>query len=123
MTVCWKELVLDLGDCDIARFNRGNIKHYLVELCKLIGMKHEDLYWWDYEGDSKGYKQAPDHLKGVSAIQFITTSNITIHTLDVPRKIFLNIFSCKKFDAKLVMQFSSRFFRGKVMRSTVLRRG
>lgn len=116
------ELILDLHNCDTLYFKRHNIIWFLNELCSLIKMEREDLHFWDYEGDKEGYKNAPDHLKGISAIQFIKTSNITIHTLDVLGKIFINVFSCKEFDRKVVEQYSETFFAGKIVNSQLIER-
>ena len=107
-----KELILDIHECDVSKFNRKDIEIYLKNLCELISMSREDLYFWDYKGDPAGYEKAPDHLKGVSCIQFITTSNITIHALDVLKKIFINIFSCKNFDSKIARDFTRDYFDG-----------
>lgn len=105
------ELILDLHDCDSATFNRKSIRKYFIQLCKLINMKREDLHFWDYEGDPEGYEKALPHLRGVSAVQFIKTSNVTIHTLDDLRKVFINIFSCKDFDCGVAMEFSKEWFK------------
>ncbi len=110
-----KELILDLHNCDVSRFNRHGITMYFIQLCKLIEMEREDLHFWDYEGDPDGYKNAPLHLKGISAIQFISTSNITIHTLDVLKKIYLNIFSCKEFDPDVAKDFTEKTFKGRTV--------
>lgn len=123
MTLCWKELILDLGSCNIFKFDRKSIERYLAEVCDILKMKREDLHWWDYEDDPEGYEEAPDHLKGVSAIQFITTSNITIHTIDTSEMVFLNIFSCKEFNPPQVADFSCVFFEGRIIRAEVIIRG
>lgn len=107
-----QELILDLHSCNSDKFTRNHIEQYFVELCDLIGMERCDLHFWDYEGEEEEYNKAPDHLKGTSAIQFITTSNITIHTLDVLQKVFLNIFSCSTFDPSIVQKYSEEFFEG-----------
>lgn len=115
MTPYGKELILDLYDCDPSRFNRKDITIYLEELCKLISMEREDLHFWDYEDDPIGYKEAPPHLKGTSAVQFIKTSSVVIHTLDDLRRIYLNIFSCKDFFPSAVKLLTEIWFRGKVI--------
>ena len=107
-----KEVILDIHECNPKKFTRKSIKKYCRKLCKLINMKREDLHFWDYKGDPKGYKKAPDHLKGISAVQFLRTSNITIHTLDVSGNVYINVFSCKDFDAALVCAFSEKWFEG-----------
>jgi len=113
MEIYGKELILDLRDCNTP-FNREEIENYMKELCSLIDMKREDLHFWDYEGDPEGYKKAPSHLKGISAVQFIKTSNITIHVLDDLGKVFLNIFSCKLFDVEEAKEFSKKWFGGRI---------
>lgn len=110
-----KELILDLHDCDSSKFNRKDITTYFEELCKLIGMQREDLHFWDYEDDPEEYKKAPPHLKGTSAIQFIQTSSIVIHTLDDLGKIFINIFSCKDLFPAAVKMLTETWFKGKVI--------
>ena len=117
-----KEVIIDLYDCDISRFTREDITKYLEDLCDLIDMVRCELYWWDYEDEEKEYNEAPDHMKGTSAVQFITTSSIVIHTLEVLRKVFLNVYTCKDFDPEMAVEFSKAFFRGKVRKSTVLER-
>lgn len=116
------ELILDLHFCNIATFNRNSIEAYFVELCVLIDMEREDLFWWDYEDDPKEYAKAPDHLKGVSAVQFIKTSNITIHTLDVLRCAYINIFSCKGFPTLDAANFTREWFQGTIVTEEIIRR-
>lgn len=111
-----KELILDLNDCNPATFTREHIEQFFIDLCEKIDMERCDLHWWDFRDDPPHvYEMAPDHLKGTSAIQFIMTSNITIHTLDVLGNVFLNIFSCKDFDPEVVRQFSMERFGGLIV--------
>ena len=110
-----KELILDIHNCDVSKFNRLDIKNYLIELCdNIIDMEREDLHWWDYEDDPEGYEEAPAHLKGTSCVQFIRTSTIVIHSLVDLRKIFINIFSCKNFDMEQAATFTGIYFDGAV---------
>ncbi len=117
-----KELILDLHDCDPKMFNRKMIKSYFRELCNLIEMKRCELFWWDDYGLPKKEQQTEPHLKGTSAIQFIMTSNITVHTLDILKNVYLNIFSCKDFDAKKAIQFSRKYFKGAVANQVIVKR-
>jgi S-adenosylmethionine/arginine decarboxylase-like enzyme len=110
-----KELILDLHDCNTSRFNRGDLSFYLTQVCYEISMVMEDLHFWDYSEDPAGYEHAPPHLKGTSCIQFIRTSNITIHTLDDLRSLYLNLFSCKEFDSDVVAKFTEDYFKGKIV--------
>lgn len=118
-----KELILDLKECDITLFTRECTTQYFIELCDLMKMKREKLEFWDYEGEPEEYKKAPDHLKGTTAVQFITTSNITIHALDVSKQVLINIFSCKDYYSNGIIDFSRRWFKGKVLNCIVLERG
>jgi len=118
-----KELILDLHNCDPSTFTRKSLRKYFKELCKLIDMQRCDLHFWDYQNDPEGYEKAEDHLKGISAIQFITTSNITIHTLDVLKKVFINIFSCKDFSEEDTVIFTAKFFGADVWQYRIISRG
>jgi S-adenosylmethionine/arginine decarboxylase-like enzyme len=117
-----KEVILDLHNCNSKKFNRKMIKAFFVELCDLIDMKRCKLSWWDDYGLPIEERQTEPHLKGTSAIQFILTSNITIHTLDLLERVYLNIFSCKDFDEKIVRDFSSKYFEGKVVNYQIIDR-
>ncbi len=111
-----KELILDIHNCKNTHlFNRKDLKKFFIELCNLIDMEREDLHFWDYTGEEAEYAKAPIHLRGTSAIQFISTSNITIHTLDEMKRIYLNVFSCKDFKSKVVKYFCIKYFDGLVV--------
>ena len=119
-----KELILDLYSCDISKFNRKSIKEWLEKLCVLIGMNREDLHFWDYEGipeEEIPYDQP--HLVGTSAVQFITTSDIVIHTVDMMKECYINIFSCREFDAQKAMDFTKDWFEAVSMNQQIIIRG
>jgi len=117
-----QELILDIHNCDVSRFNRKNIKRYLQELCDMMYMQRADLHWWDYKGLQHEYEEAPDHLKGTSCVQFIQTSSIVIHSLDVLKKMFINIFSCKNFDSDMVAKFTECYFDGEIVNRNEIER-
>lgn len=104
------ELILDLHGCDAARFTRASISEYFEQLCVLIDMQREDLHFWDDVGLSEEDKQTSPHTQGTSAVQFILTSSIVIHTLDQLGAVYINMFSCKEFDPKVAEQFSIDWF-------------
>ena len=106
-----KELILDLYGCDSRLFNRKSIEEWLKKLCGLIDMEREDLHWWDYQECSEEEKKdAPAHLLGTTAVQFITTSDIRIHVLDILKECYINIFSCKEFDKDVARKFTLNWF-------------
>jgi len=104
------ELILDLHGCDAAKFTRDSITEYFERLCDLIDMKREDLHFWDDVGLAEEDKQTSPHTQGTSAVQFILTSSIVIHTLDQLHAVYINIFSCKAYDPKVAEQFSIDWF-------------
>ncbi len=117
-----KELILDLHYCNPELFNEKDLTKFFIELCELIGMKREPLHFWAYE-DPEEKAKAPPHLKGTSAVQFISTSNITIHTLDDLKDVYLNIFSCKEFDSSKTVIFCIRFFGAGAYTQQTITRG
>lgn len=119
-----KELILDLHNCDPRTFGRKNIKKFFWDLCIETKMKQCDFYlhYWDYVGYPTEYEEAPNHLKGTSAIQFISTSNITLHALDVLKTVHINFFSCKDFNVRKAEAICRKFFRGKIVNKQVVKR-
>lgn len=119
-----KELILDLYDCDVTKFNRESIEEWLKQLCELIDMKREDLHWWDYQDCSEEEKaDTPAHLLGTTAIQFISTSDIRIHSLVLLQECYINIFSCKEFEHNLAREFTCKWFRAKDYGAHIITRG
>ena len=104
------ELIMDLHGCDVSKFNRTSLDGYFEKLCKAIDMKRADLHFWDDVGVPEEEKQTSPHTKGSSAVQFILTSSIVIHTLDLLEAVYVNIFSCKEFDAKKAEEITKEWF-------------
>jgi S-adenosylmethionine decarboxylase len=116
-----KECIIDVHDCRII-FTRESIKEFCSRFCELLKMQSEDLVFWDYEGHPEEYAAAPKHLKGISAVQFIKTSNITLHSLDEMKRLYLNIFSCKDYNAEEAKDFVQKWTDGNIVQFTVLER-
>jgi len=104
------ELIMDLHGCDVSKFNRTSLDNYFEKLCKAIDMKRADLHFWDDEGLPPEKRQTLPHTKGSSAVQFILTSSIVIHTLDLLEAVYVNIFSCKPFDEKVAEKVTREWF-------------
>jgi len=117
-----KELILDLHNCNPNKFNRKDIETYFRVLCDKIDMEKCEFFFWDDVDVPEDEKQTDPHLKGTSAIQFIMTSNITIHTLDLLGKVYLNIFSCKDFKSSIVKEFSEEWFDGEIVNAVAVTR-
>lgn len=117
-----KELIIDIHHCDSSTFTRRSIRKYFKNLCEQIDMKPEKLCWWDDYGLEPELQQTEPHTKGTTAVQFILTSNITIHTLDLLKSVYINIFSCKDIDTEVALKFSEEWFKGKLVNSHVIER-
>ena len=73
----------------------------------------------------KFFPEKVDHneTRALSAIQLITTSTITAHTdNEYGRCVFLDVFSCKPYDPKLVFPLIEKHFQPKVINSKFLLR-
>ncbi len=106
--------VLDVIECDPRTFTRASIEAFLIALCDAIDMEREDLHFWDYKDDPVGYAAAAIHLRGTSAVQFIKTSTIVVHTLDELKVVFIDLFSCKEYDPHTVRALVESYFKGKM---------
>ena len=104
------ELIIDLHGCDVSTFNRASLDGYFEKLCKAIKMQKCERYFWDDIGVPEEEKQTSPHTKGSSAVQFILTSSIVIHTLDLLEAVYVNIFSCKEFDRRVAEEITKEWF-------------
>ena len=78
------------------------IYNFLDELPGLIGMtkiKQPDVVVFEDEDKA-----------GVTGIVMIVTSHISIHTYSLKRCFFLDVFSCKDFDSKIVVDKARETF-------------
>ena len=107
------EVILDLHGCDAIRFTREGIERFCEELCELIDMERCDLHFWDDVGVPEDEQQTDPKTKGTSAVQFILTSTIVIHALDLTKTVYVNIFSCKEFDTDEAAEFTANWFDSK----------
>lgn len=116
------ELILDLHGCDASSFNRQSLDDYFEKLCDAIDMVKCERYWWDDVGVAEDERQTSPHTKGTSAVQFILTSTIVIHTLDLLEAVYVNIFSCKGYDKDLAEKITKEWFGAKECRSHFIER-
>ena len=116
------ELILDLQDCNPSTFNRDSIDLYFTELCELIDMQRCEVHFWDDVGLPPEECQTLPHTKGTSAVCFILTSSIVIHTLDILKAVYVNIFSCKEFDPDTAAEFTRKWFEAETCDPRFIRR-
>ena len=109
------ELVMDLFGCDKKVItSKKKLQQYTTKLCKLIKMKRYGKTLLPYFGEKEEF------TKGYSLVQLIETSSITGHFSDYWGTAYINIFSCKRYDAKLAKKFTKEFFKAKRMKSNLL---
>lgn len=116
------ELILDLHDCRIPSFCRESLRAYFKCICRAIDMQREDLHFWDDEDVPEAEKRKEPHIEGISAIQFILTSNITIHALPQLKAVYVNIFSCKEFDEEITTVLTVGWFGAQQYKSQLIER-
>ena len=117
-----RELILDLHGCDPERFDRKSIRAYFKALCQAIDMQRCELHFWDDVGVPLEEQQTSPHTKGTSAVQFILTSTIVVHTLDLLKAVYINIFSCKEFDKDKAERLTREWFGAKECRAHFIER-
>lgn len=101
----WGQLaVINLYECDNELIqNPEVIKKFIIQLCDKIRMVRV--------GEPLIKKFAEGLMEGYSAMQFIETSSITMHFDDkINNRAFIDIFSCKYFDAEMACEFSKNYF-------------
>ena len=116
------ELILDLHECDVSTFNRESLDGYFEKLCDAIEMQKCERYFWDDVGVPEAERQTSPHTKGTSAVQFILTSTIVIHTLELLKSAYVNIFSCQEYDPEIAEKITKQWFDAKECRSHFIER-
>ncbi len=103
----WGQLLsIDLYECDekIIR-TKSKLAEFCTTLCQEIDMRPYGRPIVKRFGD--------DDLEGNTAVQFIYTSNITVHCDEIYNRTFIDIFSCKTFNATKAKKFCENFFKAK----------
>lgn len=110
------ELIVDMKGCDLSGLTQEKLGQFLIDLVDRVKMvRHgEPLFWEDHSGNP--------HLEGISAVQFIETSNVVCHALPMLKAIYLNLFSCKPFDADDALKFSMEYWGATSENHTIVTR-
>ena len=113
-----EELVIDMSGCDqdIIK-SKGKMKEFAVTLCDVINMERYG------ETIVEDFGHAKSRTSGFSVIQLIETSSIVVHISNYWGYACLNIFTCAKFDPKLVIKFTKEFFKAEKIKATLIKRG
>ena len=106
------ELVFDLhgcGDKESIR-SRKKLQEFVDKLCKILKMKKYGKALMPHFGHNNPI------TSGYSLLQFIETSSITGHFSEGMDAAYINVFSCKPYNAAKAKKFVKEFFKPKKMR-------
>ena len=109
-------LVLNLYECNPALIKSAEvIRQFVIDLCELIQMRRFG------EPTIVNFGEDP-RVSGYSLVQLIETSNICAHFADASAAVYLDIFSCKKFDPELAANFCVATFAAQKSSGTFISR-
>ncbi len=113
-----QHLVLDLAGCPRNLLTSAdNIRAWVLELVDAIKMKAygEPIleHFATHSFDAAGY----------TLLQLIETSNICAHFAENKGQIYIDIFSCARFDNEVAINVCRKYFQPETVESTVLERG
>lgn len=114
-----QHMLVDTRRCNHKITSIPDVTSFIKELVVLIDM----VGWKEPMITRFPEDKSIGSLQGVSAIQMIYTSSITLHGHDNTRDMYLDIFSCKQYDTDKVESFVKEFFEPVVYKSqTFLRK-
>lgn len=104
-----KELILNLYECNPEKISSaGEIKKFVIELCDtVIHMKRYGEAFISHFGHENPL------TSGFSLVQLIETSSVTAHFSEYKKSVYLNIFSCARYDPVKTRDFCVKFFEAK----------
>ncbi len=107
---------IDIQDCHPETIRDPEaIRRFVEELCERIGMKRFGETQVVHFGEDEA-------VEGLSMVQFIETSLVSAHFANLSRTAYLDLFSCRLYDADAVAKFARAFFGGsRVSVRTLLR--
>lgn len=96
----------DIYDCNPQTIRDAEkIRDFVVKLCELIEMKRFGETTVVHFGED-------EKVAGYSMVQLIETSLISAHFANLTNTVYLDVFSCKPYDYKVVEEFAQEFFEG-----------
>jgi len=109
------ELILELFGCDMDVItSKKKIEEYIITACNGIKMERYG---------NPMVKKFPGGERwgvGYSFLQFLTTSSMAGHFINEGGIAFLNIFSCKEYDAEKAAKFAEQFFKPNKIKSKLI---
>ena len=110
-------LILDCHACHVPSIqSKENVYNWITGLVRAIDMEPIGEPRIEYTA-----AEFPDKA-GFTAIQVIVTSSIVAHFVDSTGDVYIDVFSCKKFDSDIVEQTIQNAFLPKKIRTNFLTR-
>lgn len=109
-------IMLDCSGCDQKKIkDKNHIWVFVKTLIKRVGMKaHGNMM-------IENLLQGTDN-EGYSVLQMIVTSNITCHFVNKTGAAYIDLFSCKEFEAEIVIATVKEFFSPTAMKLNFVER-
>ena len=107
--------ILDAAGCDLDKMtsyeNVYNFAKQLVKDIDMIAYGEPQIVHFG-SGDKAGY----------TLVQLIETSNICAHFANQNQEMYLDVFSCKPFDERIVEDLVVQYFDAKSLRQAFIKR-
>lgn len=113
-----QHLILDLAGCPRDRLiDADHLRSWVKDLIETIKMKAygepQIEHFASHSFDAAGY----------TLLQLIETSNICAHFAENLGQVYIDIFSCKRFDNDLAIACCRKYFEPQVVETHLLERG
>jgi len=109
-------LVLNLYNCNLEAIQSAEvIRKFVIDLCDVIEMRRFG------EPTIVNFGEDP-RVSGYSLVQLIETSNICAHFADQSLAVYIDIFSCKKFNPEVAADFCMNTFMAEKAAGTFISR-
>lgn len=109
-----RHMIATFEGCDENLLDIPTVKTFMIDLADAIKMVRY--------GDPIVARFGDGDKVGLSGVQLITTSAIVLHTNDAYRDMFLDVFSCRDFDAPTVLDMvKARFAPSAISHDTLWR--
>lgn len=108
---------VDIHNCNPNTIrSKSAIERFTKELCKRLGVKmFGETVVVDFGEDPR--------VSGFSLVQLIETSLVSGHFANQTNSVYLDVFSCKFYDAREIIDFALSFFEGRSHNAHCILRG